>query len=30
MSVSTASSMDRGPDEVFAAIGGVPQLVVGR
>ena len=30
MSFSTALSMDRGPDEVFAAIDGVPQLVVGR
>jgi hypothetical protein len=27
MSLSTASSMDRGPDEVFAAIDYVRQLV---
>ena len=30
MSFNTASSMDRGPDEVFAAVDGVPQLVVER
>ena len=30
MSFSTDLCVDRGPDEVFAAIDGVPQLVVGR